>query len=185
MMGPFGDRMIQITVGVIDGSKPAGTRQLTIRFRDFQRWMRSAQQSGLRIEQINKNEGKAMAAGAAMAVVGWWTGYKLGGVISLFVAEYFENMGIEDYWQTTFIVLGALIILMNIGLMFVHESSKSNRLKNQKLEDKKIKRDLNSTKKKNLIFLGAFFVIISLLQILPDFQLTKDIFPFLFLFISN
>ena len=24
-----------------------------------------------------------MAAGAAMAVVGWWTGYKLGGVISL------------------------------------------------------------------------------------------------------
>ena len=30
----------------------------------------------LRIEQINKNEGRAMAAGAAMAVVGWWTGYK-------------------------------------------------------------------------------------------------------------
>ena len=34
----------------------------------------------LRIEQINENEGKSMAAGAAMAVVGWWTGYKLGGV---------------------------------------------------------------------------------------------------------
>ena len=31
----------------------------------------------LRIEQINENEGKVMAAGAAMAVVGWWTGYKL------------------------------------------------------------------------------------------------------------
>ena len=30
----------------------------------------------LRIEQINENEGKSMAAGAAMAVVGWWTGYK-------------------------------------------------------------------------------------------------------------
>ena len=133
----------------------------------------------LRIEQINKNEGKAMAAGAAMAVVGWWTGYKLGGVISLFAAEYFENMGIEDYWQTTFIVLGGLIILMNIGLMFVHESSKTNRLKNQKLEDKKINRDLNSAKKRNLIFLGAFFVIISILQILPNFQQTKDIFPFL------
>ena len=52
MMGPFGERMIQITVGVIDGSKPAGTRQLNIRFRDFQRWMRSAQQSGLKIEQV-------------------------------------------------------------------------------------------------------------------------------------
>ena len=49
----------------------------------------------LRIEQINENEGKSMAAGAAMAVVGWWTGYKLGGVVSLFTAEFFENFGIE------------------------------------------------------------------------------------------
>ena len=38
----------------------------------------------LRIEQIGEDEGKSMAAGAAMAVVGWWTGYKLGGVLSLF-----------------------------------------------------------------------------------------------------
>ena len=62
----------------------------------------------LRIEQINKNEGKAMAAGAAMAVVGWWTGYKLGGVISLFAAEYFENMGIED--------IGKLLLLFWVHL---------------------------------------------------------------------
>ena len=60
-----------------------------------------------------------MAAGAAMAVVGWWTGYKLGGVIALFTAEYFEKMGIVDYWQATFLVLGVVIILMNIGLMSV------------------------------------------------------------------
>ncbi len=102
----------------------------------------------LRIEQIDANEGKSMAAGAAMAVVGWWTGYKLGGVVALFSAEYFQNMGIEDYWQTTFIVLGVIIILMNIGLMFVHETTKNNRLKNQKLEDKRINKDLNSAKKK-------------------------------------
>ena len=37
----------------------------------------------LRIEQIGENEGKSMQAGAAMAVVGWWTGYKLGGVVAL------------------------------------------------------------------------------------------------------
>ena len=37
----------------------------------------------LRIEQIRENEGKSMAAGAAIAVVGWWTGFKLGGVLSL------------------------------------------------------------------------------------------------------
>ena len=29
----------------------------------------------LRIEQISKNEKELMAAGAAVAVVGWWTGY--------------------------------------------------------------------------------------------------------------
>ena len=66
----------------------------------------------LRIEQINENEGKSMAAGAAMAVVGWWTGYKLGGVVALFTAEFFENLGVSDYWQTTFLILGILIILM-------------------------------------------------------------------------
>ena len=65
----------------------------------------------LRIEQINENEGKSMAAGAAMAVVGWWTGYKLGGVVALFTAEFFENLGVSDYWQTTFLILGILIIL--------------------------------------------------------------------------
>ena len=86
----------------------------------------------LRIEQINANEGKSMAAGAAMAVVGWWTGYKLGGVIALFVAEYFENIGISDYWQATFLVLGVVIILMNIGLMFVHEPIKTDRQKDSK-----------------------------------------------------
>ena len=32
-----------------------------------------------------------MAAGAAMQVVGWWTGYKIGGVISLVAAEFFNK----------------------------------------------------------------------------------------------
>ena len=99
----------------------------------------------LRIEQINENEGKAMAAGAAMAVVGWWTGYKLGGVIALFTAEYFENMGVADYWQATFLVLGAVIILMNIGLMFVHEPIETDRQAKQKETDKIITQKLGSS----------------------------------------
>ena len=98
----------------------------------------------LRIEQVHENEGKAMAAGAAMAVVGWWTGYKLGGVISLFTAEYFENVGIRDYWQATFLVLGVLIILMNIALMFVHETIETDREKKQKENDKIISEKLGS-----------------------------------------
>ena len=102
----------------------------------------------LRIEQIEESEGKAMAAGAAMAVVGWWTGYKLGGVISLFSAEYLQNFGFENYWQLTFLILGILVILMNIGLMFVKETSSSYRQNMQKENDKLIS---NKFDNKNII----------------------------------
>ena len=98
----------------------------------------------LRIEQINENEGKSMAAGAAMAVVGWWTGYKLGGVVALFTAEFFQNFGVANYWQTTFLVLGILIILMNIGLLFVHEPLETDRQIKQKETDKLIQEKLGS-----------------------------------------
>jgi len=99
----------------------------------------------LRIEQINENEGKSMAAGAAMAVVGWWTGYKLGGVVALFTAEFFENLGVSDYWQTTFLILGILIILMNIGLMFVHEPIQTDRQAKQRETDQLIEKKLGSS----------------------------------------
>ena len=92
----------------------------------------------LRIEQIGVNEGKSMAAGAAMAVVGWWTGYKLGGVLSLFSAEYLQNLGFENYWQLTFLILGVLIILMNIGLMFVNETVSAEKKYIHKEADKLI-----------------------------------------------
>ena len=85
-----------------------------------------------------------MQAGAAMAVVGWWTGYKLGGVVALFTAEFFENMGIADYWQATFLVLGVVIILMNIGLMFVYEPVKNDREAKQKETDIAIAKRLGS-----------------------------------------
>ena len=90
----------------------------------------------LRIEQIGENEGKSMAAGAAMAVVGWWTGYKLGGVLSLFSADFLQKLGFENYWQLTFLILGVLVILMNIGLMFVEENTYTNRQNQQKENDK-------------------------------------------------
>ena len=92
----------------------------------------------LRIEQISENEGKSMAAGAAMAVVGWWSGYKLGGVLSLFSADFLENLGFQNYWQLTFLILGILIILMNIGLMFVNETDSTERQINQKENDRLI-----------------------------------------------
>jgi len=98
----------------------------------------------LRIEQVGENENKSMAAGAAMAVVGWWTGYKLGGVVALFTAEYFEKIGVNNYWQATFIVMGVVVILMNIALMFVHENSFTERVLSQKKTDEIIKNKLGN-----------------------------------------
>ena len=92
----------------------------------------------LRIEQIGEKENKSMAAGAAVAVVGWWTGYKIGGTISLVAADYFEKTGITNYWQMTFILLAFIVVLMNIGLIFIKE-----------YEDKK--REINQLKINNLI----------------------------------
>ena len=101
----------------------------------------------LRIEQIKENEGKSMAAGAAMAVVGWWTGYKLGGVLSLFSAEFLQNAGFQNYWQLTFLILGILVIIMNIGLIFIKETDSFERQKKQKENDKIIS---NQFKNENL-----------------------------------
>ncbi len=99
----------------------------------------------LRIEQIGEAEGTSMQAGAAMAVVGWWTGYKLGGVVALNAAEYFQNAGVENYWQTTFLILGVIIIACNIGLMFVHESQPTERQVAQKQTDQMIEEKLGSS----------------------------------------
>ena len=99
----------------------------------------------LRIEQIGENEGKSMQAGAAMAVVGWWTGYKLGGVAALTSAEFFQNFGFENYWQVTFLVLGTVIIACNIGLMFVKEALQTDRSESQKITDKMIEDKLGGS----------------------------------------
>ena len=98
----------------------------------------------LRIEQIGKNEGKSMQAGAAIAVVGWWTGYKLGGVVALNSAEYFQKIGVDNYWQITFLILGIIIIACNIALMFVHEKKSSERYDAQSKTDKIIQKKLGS-----------------------------------------
>ena len=92
----------------------------------------------LRIEQIGKAEGEAMAAGAATAVVGWWTGYKLGGVVALETAQSFQNAGVEHYWQAAFLVLGGVVVLCNIGLLLVREAPASERAAAQAEEEERI-----------------------------------------------
>jgi len=133
MINPTENLTFVITVGLIIAIASA-TQDITV--------------DALRIEQIDENEGKSMAAGAAIAVVGWWSGYKLGGVLSLFSAEFLQNMGVENYWQITFLILGILLILMNIGLMFINEKDNDERLNKQKENDKLISNQLGN---KNLL----------------------------------
>jgi MFS transporter, PAT family, beta-lactamase induction signal transducer AmpG len=133
LINPIENLALLITIGLIIAIASA-TQDITV--------------DALRIEQIGENEGKSMAAGAAMAVVGWWSGYKLGGVIALLTAEYFENIGLANYWQMTFLILGVVVILMNIGLMFVHEPISTDRQLKQKETDNFIESKLGS---KNII----------------------------------
>ena len=79
-----------------------------------------------------------MAAGAAVAVVGWWTGYKLGGLIALVAADKLEALGYANYWQLTFIVLCLLIVACNIALVFIPEGPWSVRKQAQTLDQQKL-----------------------------------------------
>ena len=170
MINPTENLALVITVGLLIAVASA-TQDITV--------------DALRIEQIGENEGGAMAAGAAMAVVGWWSGYKLGGVLSLFSAEFLENAGFENYWQLTFLILGILIILMNIGLMFIHETGHEDRRIKQLENDKMIS---NKFIKQNIFTLSLSWVAgtiggpISSFFKKNGFQIAIGILSFVFLF---
>ena len=130
LINPTTNLALVITIGLIIAIASA-TQDITV--------------DALRIEQIGENEGKSMQAGAAMAVVGWWTGYKLGGVIALTTAEFFQSFGFENYWQITFLILGIIIIACNIGLMFINETAQTDRKESQRRTDKMIEDKLGSS----------------------------------------
>ena len=139
----------------------------------------------LRIEQIGEKEGKTMQAGAAMAVVGWWTGYKLGGVIALTSADFFQNFGFQNYWQITFLVLGVIIIVCNIGLMFVKEVQQVDRSIEQKKTDKMIEEKLRYSNlvTKTVAWLTGTIIgpVISFFK-KNGFKISLAILAFIFLF---
>ena len=121
---PAANLAIVVAVGLVIATASA-TQDITI--------------DALRIEQVGESEGESMAAGAAAAVIGWWTGFKLGGVVALKTASAFQNAGVENYWQATFLVLGVVVILCSIGLVLcVRETSPAERVAAQAEEDDRI-----------------------------------------------
>ena len=92
----------------------------------------------LRIEQISENEKDLLSAGAAISVVGWWTGYKIGGLVSLISADILEKQGVENYWQISFLILSGIITICSIGLLFVPEKDSGDKVKLQNLTDQKM-----------------------------------------------
>ena len=96
----------------------------------------------LRIEQIKKDETSAMAAGAAIAVVGWWSGYKLGGLITLISADWLQKLGFVNYWQITFIMICGIIILFNLGLLLIPEYGTKERIRAQQDDQNNLKKNI-------------------------------------------
>ena len=170
LINPTANLTLVITIGLIIAIASA-TQDITV--------------DALRIEQIGEDEGKSMQAGAAMAVVGWWTGYKLGGVVALNSAEFFQRIGFLNYWQLTFLVLGIIIIICNIGLMFINEPEPTDRTESQRRNDKMIENKLGSsnTMTKTLAWLTGTVIgpVISFFK-KNGFNVAIAILGFVFLF---
>ena len=88
----------------------------------------------LRIEQVNKGDNQLIAAGASVAVIGWWTGFKLGGLFSLSISDHLSKIGFYNYWQVSFILMILLIVLFNLLLLKIDEKLFKNKSEYQKFE---------------------------------------------------
>ena len=138
----------------------------------------------LRIEQMEKHETKSIAAAASIAVIGWWTGYKLGGFFALYIAEYFENLGNKNYWQLTFLIITIVIIICNILLLSIKENT-NNTLKKYHELDKNLQTKLKIFKKFNKVII---FIVSTILAPLISFfkkngvLIALSILSFIFLF---
>ncbi|MDB9760764.1 MFS transporter [Pelagibacteraceae bacterium] len=115
----------------------------------------------LRIEQIGENEKDLLSAGAAISVVGWWTGYKIGGLVSLISADLLQKQGVENYWQISFLILSIIITLCSIGLLFIPERNSEEKIKLQNLTDKKIVAKIGSSNSFVKIFAWFYSTVIN------------------------
>ena len=139
----------------------------------------------LRIEQIGENEKDLLSAGAAISVVGWWTGYKIGGLVSLMSADILQKQGVENYWQISFLLLSGIITVCSIGLLFIPEKNSEEKIRLQELADRQIIKKIGSSN--NFVKILAWFcstVTNPLLSFFKKntFKVAFAILSFIFLF---
>ena len=123
LLDPTKNLWLVIVVGLVIATSSA-TQDITI--------------DALRIEQIGENEKELLSAGAAISVVGWWTGYKIGGLVSLVSADILQKQGIENYWQISFVILSGIITLCCVGLLFIPEKNSGRKIRYQNTADQKL-----------------------------------------------
>ena len=139
----------------------------------------------LRIEQINENEGKVMTAGAAISVVGWWTGYKIGGLIALVSADFFQQKGFENYWQLSFLVLSLVVIFTSIALILTPEKSSKQRTLVQRKNDSKIMKQIKNNSQLSRLIVWLCGTVVSPITSFfkkNTFSVAIGILSFIFLF---
>ena len=122
----------------------------------------------LRIEQIAKDDSSAMAAGAAIAVVGWWSGYKLGGLVTLISADRLQSLGIGNYWQITFIIICLIIVISNLGLLLIPEHGTGERIQSQNKDQINFRKNI-----KIKGFIGELFAWVTATIIGPLYSFFK------------
>ena len=85
-----------------------------------------------RIELIGELEVSKVGAGSAMATSGWWIGYGFGGGAALYCANLLQQQGLDNYWQTTYLLsLIYIVISILLLLVFVREPCDQNRAQHQ------------------------------------------------------
>lgn len=101
----------------------------------------------LRIELIGKSEPSKVGAGSAMATSGWWLGYGAMGAVGLGLAGYLEeSVGVENYWQYTYLSMSVVVVLSVIALLiFVKEPKSEERVNEQQVDYDKFVGELSQS----------------------------------------
>ena len=115
----------------------------------------------LRIEQIGEDEKDLLSAGAAVSVVGWWTGYKIGGLVSLVSADILQKQGVENYWQVSFVILSGIIMLCCIGLLLIPEKNSAGKISSQNSADQKLINKIGTSNLFTKVFAWLYGTIIN------------------------